>query len=126
MLLNPDEIIEIKYAWGLGRKTNNQDEMYGLLQGFHIAKDKGLQDIIVLGDLLVTIQYLIKEGRLKENYLVLILQIIRDLITYFHSKGFFQVLRINNMDVDLQENRGFSMGETKLEINDSNYSCPIP
>lgn len=31
ILFNPDGITEIKFAWGLGRKTNNQVEMYGLL-----------------------------------------------------------------------------------------------
>lgn len=42
---------------GWGRKTNNQPEMYGLLQGLRIAEDKGIKYIIILGDSLITIQY---------------------------------------------------------------------
>lgn len=59
VLLNPDGIIETKYAWGLGRKTNNQVEMYGFLHGLHIAKDKEIKDIVILGDSLITSHYLI-------------------------------------------------------------------
>lgn len=111
---------------GLERKTNNQGEMYGLLQGLCITKDKCIQDIIVLGDLLVTIQYLLKEGSPKDNFLALVPHIIRDLITSFHYKGLFHILIIKNMDVDMQANRSFYTEGTKVEINDSNYSCPIP
>jgi len=42
--------MEIKFSWSLQRKSNNQAKMYGLLQGLCIAKDKGVEDIIVLGD----------------------------------------------------------------------------
>lgn len=69
-LLNLDGIIEFKFDWRLGRKTNNQAEMYGHFQGLHIVKDKGIKDIIILRDSLITIHYLIKEGNPNDNSVV--------------------------------------------------------
>ena len=99
--------------------------MYGFLQGLHIAKDKGIKYIIILRDLLITIHYLIKKGNPKNNSLALVLQRIRGMVESFHSKESYHILR-NNMDVDSQANKACSMEETKLEINDSGYFCPIP
>jgi len=31
ILINPKGIIETKYDWGLGKRTNNQVELYNLL-----------------------------------------------------------------------------------------------
>ena len=114
ILLNPNGIIEIKFTWVLGRKTNNQAKMYGLLQGLCIAKDKGIKYIIILGVSLITIHHLIKEGRPKENYLSLVLKSIRGFLASFHSKEFYHILIINNPDFDLQEYKDYSLEETKL------------
>jgi len=126
ILLNPNRIIETKFAWGLGRETNNKAKMYGLFQGLRIAKGKGIKDIILLWDTLITIQNLIKDGIPKDNSLALVLQRIKGLMKIFHSKELYHVLRIHNAEVDIQENRACPFEETKLEINDSNYFCPIP
>lgn len=43
ILYNPVGIAEIIYGWGLGRKVNNQDKLYGLYQGLSIPKYNGIK-----------------------------------------------------------------------------------
>jgi len=86
ILLNLDGGIEIKFAWVLGSKTNDQIEMYGLIQGLCIVRDKGIKGIIILIYSLIIVHYLIKEGNPKDNSLALVLQRIRGLLEFFHSK----------------------------------------
>lgn len=45
--------------------TNNQYEMHGLLLGLNLVKDMDLSQIIILGDSLITIQYLCKGSSLN-------------------------------------------------------------
>lgn len=100
--------------------------MCGLFQGLCIAKDKGIKDIIILGDSLITISYLTNEGNSKDNYLSQILHRIRGLAKFFHSRDFYHILRINNVEIDLEANKACSMEEAKLESNDITSFCPIP
>ena len=67
ILLNLHGIIKIKFTWVLGMKTKNQVEMYGLLQGLCISRDKGTKHSIILLDSLLIIHYLVKENTLKDN-----------------------------------------------------------
>ena len=43
ILINPEGIIEDKYAWGLGKKTNNQAEAYGLFFCLTLAQKRALE-----------------------------------------------------------------------------------
>jgi len=109
ILINPKGTIEASYSWGLGRRSNNQAEIYGILQGLIIAKDRVVGDIIILGYPMITIQYIIKGNRPKENHLSRSLQRIRTLMENFHSRNFFHIIRSNNMEVDMMENLACSL-----------------
>lgn len=45
ILINPAGIIEDRFAWGLGMKTNNQVETYGLFLRLSLAQKKEIMDI---------------------------------------------------------------------------------
>ena len=68
------------------RKTNDQAEMYGLLQGLCIAKEKDIKYRIFLGDLLLTIHYLIKESGSKDKSISLVFQRIKSFVALLHTK----------------------------------------
>lgn len=44
-----------KYSYGLGQKSNNQSEMYGLFLGISLAQEHGIKDINILGDSFIII-----------------------------------------------------------------------
>jgi len=69
ILINPNGITEVKLSWGLVRRSNNQVEMCGLLQGLYIAKGKGVEDLIMLGDSLITIHHMNPNNLPKDNSL---------------------------------------------------------
>ena len=42
--------IVLTYAWGLGRKTNNETEWLALLNGLDLVKQNKITKVIVMGD----------------------------------------------------------------------------
>ncbi len=46
------------FCGGLGQKSNNQAEIFGLLKACHIARDKGVKDLQVFGDFEILIKKL--------------------------------------------------------------------
>jgi len=45
IFINPEGIIEFIYAWGLGWKTNDQEEVYGMLLGVILAQRNDIKKI---------------------------------------------------------------------------------
>ena len=58
VLLRPQGINKTYFAWGFGIATNNHVEALFLWKGFHIAKEKGIDELRVVGDSGLIIQHL--------------------------------------------------------------------
>lgn len=56
MIFNLEKKYETKYAWGLGKASNNQAEALPLWQGLKISISKGIKKLIIVGDSLVVIK----------------------------------------------------------------------
>ena len=50
MLFEPKGQLILTYAQGLGLETNNVAEETALWQGLKVAKERGIQDLIIIGD----------------------------------------------------------------------------
>jgi hypothetical protein len=96
--------IRLSFSWSLGHATNNQAEAYALLQGLLLARQQGLDSIIILGDLKVVINHV----RMKTLSTYMKLRAIFLRIQYeleaFHSLAPFHILHHNNVIVDGQAN----------------------
>lgn len=58
IIMNHEGIIEDRYAWGLGMKTNNQSEAYGLFLRLSLAQKKGIKDMKILWDSMLIIKHM--------------------------------------------------------------------
>jgi len=76
------ELLKLSMLGGW-KKRSNLAEMYGLFQGLCIGKDKGITHIVILGDSLVLIQYLIKKISPRDNSLAQVLGRIKSLLDSF-------------------------------------------
>ena len=50
ILLNPEGYVEQTFAWGIGRRTNNEAEWLALIQGLHLLNNKKLRKVLIFGD----------------------------------------------------------------------------
>lgn len=50
VIYSPDNNSRDSFYWGLGQKSNNQAEIYGLLKACLIAREKGVKDFQAFGD----------------------------------------------------------------------------
>ena len=66
ILINPEGKIEVRYVWGMGTKINNQAEALGLMLGLSLVWEKGIREVVILGDSLSIIKHLVK-GTLAQN-----------------------------------------------------------
>jgi ribonuclease HI len=62
VIINSRGNVEIIYAWSLDIATNNQVEEYALIQGVLLAKEREIQDLIIIGDSSHTIKSLVKRS----------------------------------------------------------------
>ena len=93
------------YAWGLGRKTNNETEWLALLFGMEQIKHNKITKVTVLGDSTQVILKMIfgyNKGAVK-------IQRIYDQIKQTDVNiytSFFNILRSNNSEADILANQG--------------------
>ena len=74
VLITPDGKIDEWYVWGLGKKTNNQAEAYGLLLGLTLAQQKRIRILNVMGESLLIIKSMINNREAKNSMLNQILK----------------------------------------------------
>ena len=67
IIINPEGKIEIRYVWGLGKKTNNQAKALSLLLGLYLVKEKTINVVIILGDSMLVTKHMVK-GSQAQNY----------------------------------------------------------
>ena len=125
ILLDPGGQIELTFAWGLGHRTNNQDEWLALLQGMEILANTDLSKIAIFGDSRHVIDKMLNGytiGSIKCRRL-------HDKITPLLSKHyeFYHILRANNVAADALGNEGASLPQGHFSHNGlAIKSKPIP
>ena len=111
VLINPEGIIENRYAWGLGMKTNNQVDALGLFLGLSVAQNKGIKDMQILGDSMLIIKHMNYNSATQNINLNQIIKRSLGIIPLFDRVNFFHILRSKNKDADKQANMVCQMNE---------------
>lgn len=126
IFINPEGIIEYRYAWGLGWKKNNQAKAYGLFLGLTFAQKKGIKTIQVLGNSMIIIRHMIYASSAKNTTLNQIIKRSQGLIPSFELVSFFHSLRGNNQEADKQANHAYQLREERSIVNEVAGMTSIP
>lgn len=62
MICDPKRNPLVQYAWGLGKATKKSAEAYFLWLGIKLAKEYGLQKLIIVGDSMIVIKAFINRS----------------------------------------------------------------
>eukprot|EP00253_Pinus_taeda_P032878 PITA_32878 len=90
----------VTYEWGLGTMSNNKAEAYSLLLGTSIAKNLGIQNLLVMGDSAIIIAAMNSGNDFKQIALNRIKGRIMDQVRCFNKVTFKHILRGNNVEAD--------------------------
>ena len=93
VLLGPDGSDVLRFAWGLGRESNNRAEALALWQGLFQAIKGNFLSISVFGDSRIIIQALNTNKNPSQLHLSAILKKIRLILPKFHKISFYLILR---------------------------------
>lgn len=117
MSLNREGIIMEKLSWGLGRKSNNQVEMYSIFLGLTLTSKRGIKYIPILDDSFLIIHHPRTKTSLANNMLSLLFHRIITILKYFSNYSPYDILWSVNNDVDLLANRACLLVEGQVETN---------
>ena len=118
--------MEFNFSWGLERETNNIAEALALWQGLQIAKTRGINEIIVLGDSRIIIQALAENTLPSQMHLRQMIRKIQALVSSFRKIEFFHILRKFNNKADRGTNIGSALGYGILKCNGLSSFCQLP
>ena len=105
------------FAWGLGNKTNNEAEWLALFQGLEMTGTSSISSLLVFGDYRQVIL------KMKNRYTARSIKCRRicSKISQLHlpkNTTFFHILRVNNAKADSLANRGASLPQGSILLND--------
>jgi ribonuclease HI len=91
--------------------TNNQAEYEGMLLGLRIAKEKGIQEVLLEGDSALVISQTTKEWQCKDEKMKVKQAEVQDLLKSFKFVGIRHMLRHFNQYADSLSKEGVVKGE---------------
>ena len=117
VILDPVGQIVKTFAWDLGHKTNNEAEWMTLLQGLEMIDQGSISNLLVLGDsrhviLKMRSGYFVRSINCRKYY-----NRISHLVLPTRT-SFFHILRSNNAFVDSLANKGASLPQCAMLLND--------
>jgi ribonuclease HI len=126
VIKNIEGQIEHRYAWGLGQDTNTQAEAMALMQGLKILQKACIKEAKIIGDSQTLIKMLVENSNPKDLRLSRLMVRIKKIASLFQKINFFHVLRNNNKEADVKENRVALLPVGTLLWNDKENWDPIP
>ena len=107
ILLNPEGYVDQTFAWGLGRRTNNEAEWLALIQGLHLLHNMKIHRVLIFGDSRHVIYKMINgypSGAIKCRRLHGKAKLLMS-----NSYETYHILRQNNTTMDSMANVGASL-----------------
>lgn len=126
VLLCPNGSEQLRFAWGLGKESNNRAEALALWQGLSQAIKGNVRSISVFGDSRIIIQALHSKKNPSQLQLSIILRRIKSFLPKFHKISFYHILRNLNSQADLEANQGVLLSKGSLSVNQIDCFCNIP
>ena len=115
ILLDPGGHIELKFAWGLGRRTNNEAEWLALLQGLQFLHSQNYRKVLIFGDSKHVISKLINGYSLGAVNCRRLYNKVKLLM--HKSYKFLHILWLNNSEADKMANLGASLPQGHYRKN---------
>lgn len=88
VIICPDREIELKFAWGLVKSTNNQEETLALWRGLCLAFARAIRQIILFRDSMLTIQKFYKDQNLYKKICISWIQGLETNLKILNLNGF--------------------------------------
>ena len=126
VLLGPDGSDVLRFAWGLGKESNNRAEALALWQGLNQAIKGKFLSISVFGDSRLIIQALNIQKNPSQLHLSSILRNIILIFPKFHKISFYHIPRKLNSQADKEANLGSMRSKRSLSVNHVDSICNIP
>jgi len=126
VLLSPDGSEVIRFAWGLGKESNNRVEALALWQGLSQAIKGNFLSISVFGDSRIIIQALNTNKNPSQIQLSNTLRKIKLILPKFHKISFYHIPRNLNSEADKEANQGALMSKRSLTVNNFDSLFNIP
>ena len=125
ILLNPEGYVDQTFAWGLGRRTNNEAEWLALIQGLHLLHNMKILRVLIFRDSRHVIYKMINgypSGTIKCHRLHGKAKLLMS-----SSYEIYHILWQNNTAADSMANVGASLPQGLISQNGSQPSLnPIP
>lgn len=127
IIYSADEQKQDSYCWGLGRSTNNQAEILGLLKACQLAQRNIGENLQIFEDSEILIKTLNKGDQLNSSALNKTLERIRKLTQNFSSCSFYHVLRAQNKEANINAKKGCPLTQGMMVKNEEEAERhPIP
>ena len=125
ILLNPEGYVDQTFAWGLGRRTNNEVEWLALIQGLHLLNSKKISRVLIFGDSMHVIYKLVNGYPTRAINCRRLYGKAKLLMSNFYE--IYHILRQNNTAADSMANVGASLPQGLYSQNGAQPSLkPIP
>ena len=115
----------VTYAWGIGKKNNNEAEWLSLYLGLELVKKENIKKIIVFGDSKQIIQKMRKGYNSCATNCKRLYEHIRKMGTTLHDT-YYQILRKKNGLADKMENQGVKNKLGIVSIRDQHHHKNVP
>jgi len=125
IILNPDEMNELKFSWGIGEDTNNIVEALALWQGLLQLTVMGTTNAPIFGDSRLIINTINSHSLPQNMRLQNILQKNKNLICSFYKIKIFHILRDLNGEASRATNIATLLKKGQLILNDNSQSFEI-
>ena len=101
---------------GIGETTNNVAEYTALIQGLHLARDKGVTDVRVRMDSELVVSQVTGAWKIRNDRLRALAVEARRLLNGFASFDIAHVRRDNNADADRLANQGMDASALDAQL----------
>ena len=95
-----------EYAWEIDRKTNNGAKWLTLIKDLELARNVGIEELVVFGDLSMVIGEARKMTRNQKNPITKTHNLLKSIVNEYKSINLLHVLRENNKQADIMANQG--------------------
>ena len=110
-----------EYSWGIGKKTNNGVEWLALIKGLELARNVGIEELVIFGNSMMVIREARNLAKNRKNPTTKTYHILKYMINEFKAINFIHLLRANNYQANIIANKGVNLDCGTLVYNQKVY-----
>ena len=98
-----------EYSWGIEKKTNNGVEWLALIKGLELARNLGIEDLVILGDSMMVVMEARNLLKNRKKPTTKAHRILKCMVDEYKAINFLHLLRENNHQEDIMANKGVDL-----------------